>query len=89
MVCYTFQDQDERASGTLMGGEDECRHADAGLAAEKGADRRGSLHSCQHSRERAQQDYSGSGKTLEIIRKLSEYQLTLKKHMRLSLLCRQ
>ena len=41
MVCHTFEDQDERASGTLMGGEDECRHADAGLAAEKGADRRG------------------------------------------------
>ena len=89
MVCHTFEDQDERASGTLMGGEDECRHADAGPAAEKGAVRRGSLHSCQHSRERAQQDYSGSGKTLEIIRKLNEYQLTLEIHMRLSLLCRQ
>ena len=71
MVCHTFEDQDERASGTLMGGEDECCHADAGLAAEKGVDRRGSLCSCQHSRERAQQDYSGSGKTLGTIRKLN------------------
>ena len=35
MVCCTFENQDERASDTLMGGEDGSRHADVGLAAEK------------------------------------------------------